>query len=127
VARAPESAHEELGMLPVADEVFLAAVQEPHHRPALALLVDEGKLVLQVLAAMQIEELRRALRIVPGQDMSRDIVDFGIAHPYRAAVIERLEIVLTGAQHGASPWRCSSGSVTRSLPDLRPVIASEPI
>ena len=101
--RRDELLHDEFEVFALADELFLAAVLEPHHRAAHAVLIHEGQDVLQILAMMQVEELRRALGIVARQRMGGDVVDLLVADPHDAAVVERVQILLAGAQH----WRSS--------------------
>ena len=52
---------------------------------------------------MQIEEFSRARGVIAGQRMGRDIVDLLVTDPNDAPVIQRLEVLLAGAQH----WRFS--------------------
>ena len=100
--RRDELLHDEFEIFALADELFLAAVLEPHHRAAHAVLVHEGQDVLQILAVMQVEEFGGALGVVARQRMGGDVVDLLVADPDDAAVIERIEIVLAGAQHRAN-------------------------
>ena len=108
--------HDEFEIFALADELFLGAVLEPRHRAAHAVLVDEGQDVLQILAVMQVEELGGALGVVARQRMGGDVVDLLVADPDHAAVIERVEIVLPGAQHranglaGIATWRRLAGA-----------------
>ena len=87
----------------LADQLLLGAVPEPGHRPPLAVLVDEGENILQILTAMQVEELGHALRIIAREGVRCDVVDLLVTNPDDAAVVQRLEILLAGAQHGALP------------------------
>ena len=66
-------------------------------------LIDEGELILQILAIVQVEKFRSALGIVARQRMGRNIVDLLVADPDNAAIVERVEIVLAGSKHAASP------------------------
>ena len=103
--------HDEFVITALADQFFLAAMLEPHHRAAHAVFVDEGELVLQIRAPMQIEKFRSALRIVARERVRSDVVDFGVADPDGAAVVQRLEIVLARSQHDDLPPTRRSGSV----------------
>jgi hypothetical protein len=74
-------------------------MDEPHHRTALAFVIDKSELVLQVLAPMQIEEFRRALGVVAGQWVRCNIIDSGVANPDFAAIVQCFEILFAGSQH----------------------------
>ncbi len=99
--RRHEMLHDEFVVLALANQLLLAVVLEPGHRAADTLSVDKREGVLQVLAAMQVEELGRAPRIVAGERMGRDVVDLLVADPDDASVVERAQIVLAGAQRDA--------------------------
>jgi hypothetical protein len=88
-------------------------VEEPHHRAAHALLVDEGELVLKIGPPVQVEEFRGALGVVARQRMRRDIVDLGVSDPDIPAVIERLKILFAGAKQGVPPGIFLSRAVVR--------------
>ena len=88
--RRDELLHNEFVILALADELFLAAMQEPHHRAPYAVVIDEGQDVLQVLAMVQIEEFGGTRGVVPRQRVGCNIVDLLVADPDDAAVVERL-------------------------------------
>ena len=114
--RRDEVLHDEFEIFALADELFLGAVLIPGHRAAHAVLVDKGQDVLQVLAVVQVEEFGGALGVIARQRMGGDVVDLFVADPDHAAVVERVEIVLAGAQHralslpGIANWRRLAGA-----------------
>ena len=61
--RRHEVPHDEFVIAALADQLFLAAVLEPHHRAAHAVFVHEGELVLQVRPPVQVEEFGGARRV----------------------------------------------------------------
>src|SRR4029078_6876853 len=52
---------------------------------------------------MQVEKLGHALGIIAREGVRCDVVDLLVTHPDNAPVVQRLEILLAGAQHGCSP------------------------
>src|SRR5262249_10187266 len=97
--RRHEMPHDEFEILPLADELRLVAMLKPHHRATLALVVHEREDILEILTAMQVEELGGALSVVARQGMRRDVVDLLVADPDLAPVVERLEVLPACAQH----------------------------
>ena len=101
--------HDEFEVLALADQLFLVAVLEPRHRAPHAVVVDEGQDVLQIVAMVQVEELGGALRIVAGERVRGDVVDLLVADPDDAPVIQGIEILLAGSQHGrSSRWNLAA-------------------
>ena len=94
---AADLAHDGLVIFALAPHLFLVAVTEPLHRAANAVFIDEGHDVLQILAVMQVIEIRDAAGIVAGLRMGCDVVDLLIADPHITAVIESFQILRTGA------------------------------
>jgi hypothetical protein len=77
---------------------------------------------MQVGAIVQIEEFGGARRIGARRRMRRDVVDFLVADPDDAAVVERRKVLLAGPQHAAPPrdriarwFRAIFGRFERSL------------
>jgi len=68
-------------------------------------------LILQIWAAMKIEEFGSAPRVLTREWVGGDVVDFCVADPNVAAIVQLIEIVLARSQHCDLP-------VTRaSVPD----------
>ena len=82
-----------------ATQVLLGARQEPVHRPALAVLVDERHHVLVLRIVVHVVVLGDRLRVAARLRVRREVVDHLAAAEHAAAVAKRLQVLLAGPDH----------------------------
>src|SRR6185369_6693224 len=89
-----EMAAEEVAVLPALDDVLFVARQEPMHRLALAVLVDEGRNFLVLRIEVEIVISGDGMGIALGRRVSRDVLDQFASDIDFPAVAERLQVFL---------------------------------